>query len=182
MEALKFVFHTLMIASAAIYIGRRSPAFPVTPPGVRVRTGRFGGLSDRTVNLGIPVGGRGLGAVLRKALAKDREARYGTMREFAEDLRRLDPHQSNALLTPPANRNRTFFGRHANKKWYLAAALAGIAAYVWIAGRVPPPTGELQLVPLTTFAGSKTFRVFLRTVLGLPSPGSPPGIVRSIYT
>ena len=39
----------------AIDIGRLSPAFPVTPPGVRVRTGRFGGLSYRlTVNLGIP--------------------------------------------------------------------------------------------------------------------------------
>ena len=38
-----------------IDIGRRSPAFPVTPPGVRVRTGRFGGLSYRPpVNLGIP--------------------------------------------------------------------------------------------------------------------------------
>ena len=36
-------------------IGRLSPASPVTPPGVRVRTGRFGGLSYRlTVNLGIP--------------------------------------------------------------------------------------------------------------------------------
>src|SRR6516165_3542627 len=41
--------------SAHIDIGRRSPAFPVTPPGVRVRTGRFGGLSYRPpVNLGIP--------------------------------------------------------------------------------------------------------------------------------
>lgn len=39
----------------AINIGRRSPAFPVTPPGVRVRTGRFGRLSYRPpVNLGIP--------------------------------------------------------------------------------------------------------------------------------
>jgi len=38
-----------------INIGRRSPAFPVTPPGVRVRTGRFGGFSYRPpVNLGIP--------------------------------------------------------------------------------------------------------------------------------
>ena len=38
-----------------INIGRRSPAFPVTPPGVRVRTGRFGGLRYRPpVNLGIP--------------------------------------------------------------------------------------------------------------------------------
>ena len=38
-----------------IDIGRLSQAFPVTPPGVRVRTGRFGGLSyGRTVNLGIP--------------------------------------------------------------------------------------------------------------------------------
>ncbi len=37
-----------------INIGRRSPAFPVTPPDVRVRTGRFGGLSYRLpVNLGI---------------------------------------------------------------------------------------------------------------------------------
>ncbi len=38
-----------------INIGRLSPAFPVTPPGVRVRTGRFGGLSYRlAVNFGIP--------------------------------------------------------------------------------------------------------------------------------
>ncbi len=109
----------------------------------------------------VAVGGRGLGAVLSKALAKDREARYRTMREFAEDLRRLDPHQSNGLLTAPANRNiRTLFGRHANKKWYLAAALAGIVAYTWIARRAPPPAGELQLLPLTTFAGSKDFPAF----------------------
>ncbi len=38
-----------------IDIGKRSPAVPVTPPYVRVRIRRFGGLSDyRTVNLGIP--------------------------------------------------------------------------------------------------------------------------------
>ena len=38
-----------------INIGRRSPAFPVTPPYVRVRIRRFGGLSYRPpVNLGIP--------------------------------------------------------------------------------------------------------------------------------
>jgi hypothetical protein len=36
-------------------IGKRSPAFPVTPPYVRVRIRRFGGLSYRaTANLGIP--------------------------------------------------------------------------------------------------------------------------------
>src|ERR1039457_1561471 len=36
-------------------IGRRSPAFPVTPPYVRVRIRRFGGLSYLPpVNLGIP--------------------------------------------------------------------------------------------------------------------------------
>ena len=36
-------------------IGRLSPAFPVTPPDMRVRIRRFGGLSyRRTVNLGIP--------------------------------------------------------------------------------------------------------------------------------
>jgi|GEM_PF-2930793 hypothetical protein len=38
-----------------IDIGGRSPAFPVTPPHMRVRIRRFGGLSyGRTVNLGIP--------------------------------------------------------------------------------------------------------------------------------
>src|SRR5579862_3132592 len=36
-------------------IGRLSPAFPVTPPDMRVRIRRFGGLSYRPpVNLGIP--------------------------------------------------------------------------------------------------------------------------------
>jgi hypothetical protein len=38
-----------------IYIGRLSPAFPVTPPDMRVRIRRFGGLSyRRPVNFGIP--------------------------------------------------------------------------------------------------------------------------------
>jgi hypothetical protein len=38
-----------------IDIGRLSPAFPVTPPDMRVRIRRFGGLSYRPpVNLGIP--------------------------------------------------------------------------------------------------------------------------------
>jgi len=40
---------------ARIDIGRLSPAFPVTPPYVRVRIRRFGGLNDYpTANLGIP--------------------------------------------------------------------------------------------------------------------------------
>jgi Tol biopolymer transport system component len=124
----------------------------------------------------VAVGGRGLGAVLRKVLAKDRDARYRTMREFAEDLRRLDPHQSNALLSAPAIRNiRTLFGRHANTKWYLAAALGGIAAYAWIAGRAPPPGGELQLVPLTTFAGSKDFPAFSPDGSWIAFSWKPPG-------
>ena len=38
-----------------IDIGERSPTFPVTPPYMRVRIRRFGGLSDqRTVNRGSP--------------------------------------------------------------------------------------------------------------------------------
>jgi hypothetical protein len=38
-----------------IDIGRLSPAFPVTPPDMRVRIRRFGGLSYRAaVNRGIP--------------------------------------------------------------------------------------------------------------------------------
>ena len=38
-----------------IDIGKRLPAFPVTPPHVRVRIRRFGGLSYRaTVNLASP--------------------------------------------------------------------------------------------------------------------------------
>ncbi len=41
--------------SAHIDIGRLSPAVPVTPPDMRVRIRRFGGLSYRQpVNLGIP--------------------------------------------------------------------------------------------------------------------------------
>jgi hypothetical protein len=39
----------------AIDIGRLSPAFPVTPPDMRVRIRRFGGLSYRPpANFGIP--------------------------------------------------------------------------------------------------------------------------------
>ena len=43
------------LTPAVINIGRLSPAFPVTPPDMRVRIRRFGGLSYRpAVNLGIP--------------------------------------------------------------------------------------------------------------------------------
>jgi hypothetical protein len=45
----------LVAGNAIINIGRLSPAFPVTPPDMRVRIRRFGGLSYRpAVNLGIP--------------------------------------------------------------------------------------------------------------------------------
>lgn len=111
----------------------------------------------------VAVGGGGLGAVLRKALAKDRDARYGTMREFAEELRRLDPHQSNALLAAPADRNRTFFARHANKKWYLAAALAVacvLSLWRWETAPLGRTQQDLRIVPLTTFAGSKDYPAF----------------------
>ena len=39
--------HPIKPDGASIDIGRRSPAFPVTPPYIRVRIRRFGGLSDR---------------------------------------------------------------------------------------------------------------------------------------
>jgi hypothetical protein len=45
----------LAVDARRMDIGRLSPAFPVTPPYVRVRIRRFGGLSYRaTVNLGSP--------------------------------------------------------------------------------------------------------------------------------
>ena len=107
----------------------------------------------------VAVAGRGLGAVLSKALAKDREGRYCTIREFAEDLRQLDPQQSHGLLTASANQNtRTFFGRHANKKWYLAAALAVASVlFVWRWATSPVQrTREIATtVPLTPLSGSK---------------------------
>jgi ribosomal protein S7 len=50
-----FAVRLLQDKTLEIDIGRLSPAFPVTPPYMRVRIRRFGGLSYRpTVNLGIP--------------------------------------------------------------------------------------------------------------------------------
>jgi hypothetical protein len=47
---------TMLSQRRQMNIGRLSPAFPVTPPDMRVRIRRFGGLSYRPpVNLGIPI-------------------------------------------------------------------------------------------------------------------------------
>ncbi len=52
---LSCVTRHLFLLFSIIDIGRLSPAFPVTPPYVRVRIRRFGGWSyQRTVNRGIP--------------------------------------------------------------------------------------------------------------------------------
>jgi len=118
-----------------------------------------------------------LGGVVGRALAKDREARYRTMREFAEDLRRLDPQQSHGVLTASTNQNiRNFFERHAKNKWYLAAALAGIAVYTWIAWPPIPPADELQLVPLTTFAASRDLPAFSPDGSRIAFSWKPPAI------
>jgi hypothetical protein len=48
-------FEVALYYSIEIDIGRLSPTFRMTPPGVRIRTGGFGALSCRhTVNLRIP--------------------------------------------------------------------------------------------------------------------------------
>lgn len=133
-----------------------TPAFPGTTTAEV-----FAGLLDSQP---VGVGAGGLGAVLLKALAKGRDARYQTVREFADDLRKLDPRQHKGLLTVPAQPSlRTVFRRYASGTRYLAPALVlacVLLAWHWGAARLGSTPESSSIVPLTTFAGPKDYAAF----------------------
>lgn len=114
----------------------------------------------------VAAGGHGLGAVLSKALAKDRGIRYQTMRELADGLCNLDARQSQSLLVSSGQRTPpSVFKKHNSSKWYLTAALVfACAILVWRWGATRLGIGSAQesssIVPLTTFAGSKDYVAF----------------------
>ncbi|MEO7651711.1 MAG: protein kinase, partial [Bryobacteraceae bacterium] len=119
-----------------------------------------------------PAGGRPparLDEMILKALAKDRENRYRSMEEFENDLRKVDPRreatrlrQAGASLTAPRERQTA-------RKWSRRPVLAGMVllAVAAAAGYMgtsrhgsAPREAPLNLVPLTTFAGSKDYAAF----------------------
>lgn len=108
-----------------------------------------------------------LPAVLRtaveKALEKDPEERYQSMRELVVDLRRAARHRTEIEGAPaPAKAATTTHGRRA---LWLASAIAGAAAIGWLAATLsrppasPPaanPLANAQFTRLTDFEGAET--------------------------
>lgn len=103
--------------------------------------------------------------IVNKALAKDRDERYQSMREFGADLRRLrrslDTTRTPAIVdtTEPKQKNRAL-------PWLIAGLTALALLAGWAIGRrTAAPPGEphasiARLTPLTTdagFEGSPTF-------------------------
>jgi Tol biopolymer transport system component len=101
-------------------------------------------------------GDRALDPILSRALQKNRDARYSTMKEFADDLRNLNPKENRL----PRERFRRAFGAplfpaRTRQALLLLPLVAVAATYVWTSRREISPEGPLNVVPLTTFRGSK---------------------------
>jgi Tol biopolymer transport system component len=97
--------------------------------------------------------------IVAKTLAKDADARYRTMAEFAADLRRFDLSQPVRTRPPALRRPMAVHTRHTALAGVLAS-IFGLAGYAWISHRGVPENASLKLVPLTTFAGSKEYPAF----------------------
>ena len=101
-----------------------------------------------------------VGAVLCKALERDREARYRSMAEFADDLRKIDPLRGDAAPSL-SRRCARFLRRHAATAAVLALLLGGAALWSpvsrWFAAGNRSPDASLKLIPLTSFSGAKDF-------------------------
>ena len=90
-----------------------------------------------------------LGGIVEKALEKDPDERYQTMRDLVVDLRRLI-RQSGETTAPAAPPKRRWWPAAA----LIAAALAAGGGAVWF--RTRQPIGPAQYTPLTNFADSAT--------------------------
>ncbi len=111
-----------------------------------------------------------LDAIVSKALARDREARYQTMHEFAADLenfeQRPEPDAARVQAKRARERARVFSRRRPILRGALITAIAltvGLALAWYM--RIARPGGSrdalaLDVVPLTSFAGFKDFGSF----------------------
>lgn len=95
-------------------------------------------------------------AIIAKALAKDSSRRYTSMEQFSSDLRKLDPHGLWPGLRFLAHRPRAFI-IGACLLIAVASFLATITGRFVATRKDPPEARELNLVPLTTFPGSKEY-------------------------
>ena len=144
------------------------PAFPgATAPEVFAALLGSAPCSPEDSTLRVP---DALGAILSRALEKDREARYQTMRELEQDLRDFSRHRTagaSAIVSPKRVHARTGWTRTRGLR---QAALVAVPALVvglgllWVlstrARKSPPDAPPLSVVPVTSFAGLKDFGSF----------------------
>ena len=113
--------------------------------------------------------------VIRKALAKDPGRRYGSAREMAGDLRRLEEAMG-ARAHPAAK--RLSFRRRPRPVWIAAGAvsLAAIAVAIWLLGR-PGMAFEnrdkLMVADVENLSGDPVFDLALRTAIEAGLQQSP---------
>jgi len=103
----------------------------------------------------------GLDAIVRKALAKDRDSRYQIMHDFAVDLRRF--REQPASFIPTTEHLKS--SRMSRRAILTGAGALGIGVGLlqlrrrwW--GNVPQDSVGMNVVPLTTFPGYKDFGSF----------------------
>ncbi|MCI0390274.1 MAG: protein kinase [Acidobacteria bacterium] len=100
--------------------------------------------------------------ILRRALAKDRAARYQTVAELRDDLQRLEQKLSPASAGEAASQKRPP-AQWRRRRVTAALALGGVAvfaaAWLWTPGEndAPPPELWGKARPLTRQAGSELF-------------------------
>jgi serine/threonine-protein kinase len=119
-----------------------------------------------------------LDGVFRRALAKDPRARYGSGKQFVEDLRRALPRPAGttAVLPPSPPRRRETVRRHAGYLLPLALVLAAGAIGAIVAAVLTSGGSSPGVVTRTVAgtAGATTVTVTQQTTTAPQAPAPPP--------